>query len=181
MAVTTILRDQGGVRLRGVVDGASTTHWYSYDECAKLRALSTVESPPIVGEPRREPILTARKRPVWPGFALVGVILAATVMLISRALPAEGHELTVRASIPAYSEEGDMLWTASAGENYRVIREEGQWVLAVSEAAGSPRAARVAWFEKGPRINVVSDRPEVVQLAVTWAGRVEGVVEDLLR
>jgi len=169
------------VRLRGVVDGASTTHWYSYDECAKLTARVAAEAPLIVDEPEPAPITIERKRPAWPGFALVGVILAATVILISKALPAEGHELTVRASIPAYSEEGDMLWTASAGENYRVIREEGQWVLAVSEAAGSPRAARVAWFEKGPRINVVSDRPEVVQLAVTWAGRVEGLVQDLLR
>jgi hypothetical protein len=182
VAVTTILRDQGGVRLRGVINGASTTHWYSYDECAKLTARVAAEPPPTSEELEPEPILIERKRPVWPGFALVGVILAAALILMSRALPAEGHELImVRASVPAYSAEGDVVWTATAGEHYRVVGEEGQWFLAVSEAAGSPRAARVVWFERGPQINVVSDRPEVVQLALTWGRQVRGLVQELLR
>ncbi len=182
VAVTTVVRDQRGLRVRGMVDGRPVSSWYSLDECSQLRlrsAWAEAASAEIEPEPDITPV--QRKRSRWPVLALFGLVVVAALSFTAISWPAEQVELRVIRPVPAYADDGTVLWTASPGERYRVLQQDGVRLLALSEASESPRVARLAWFVQGSSVTVKSNRPEILRLASGWAGGLPGLMEDLLR
>jgi len=172
-AATFVSRDQRGVRVRGVVNGHSTTRWYSFDECARLverHAAETAASVEAVPEPVEEP---RRKRSLMPlGLMAAGVIGPLMLgMFLIRGLPPEAIELTVVQPTAAYSGDGQVLWTAGRGEHYRVVGQDATWIVVATESPGPPRARGTARFVKGSSVSLASDRPAYQQLVAQLAGR----------
>ena len=82
LAVTTVVRDQRGVRVKGIVGGQYTTRWYSVEECERLIARNAAEQAPAADvEP--ELVSVERKRRVWPSIWLSVVVLAGALTLMA--------------------------------------------------------------------------------------------------
>jgi hypothetical protein len=80
LAVTGVVRDQRGMRVRGIVAGQSTTRWYSYDECKQLVERHTAEQA-APAEPEPELVAVEVKRRAWPPIWLSVVVVAGALTL----------------------------------------------------------------------------------------------------
>jgi hypothetical protein len=76
------VRDQGGMRIKGVVGDRTMVRWYSFDECCQLVARHAAEQA-AAAQPEPEPVLAAPRRRGWPPtwISLALLIGAGTVAL----------------------------------------------------------------------------------------------------
>jgi DNA-directed RNA polymerase specialized sigma24 family protein len=81
LAVTGVVRDQRGMRVRGILAGLSTTRWYSYDECAQMVARYAAEQAEAAdAEPELVPV--APRRRAWLPMWLSLVVVAGALTLV---------------------------------------------------------------------------------------------------